>query len=301
MRILVPGGCGYIGARLVPFLLADGHKVTVFDTMWFGDGSLPDNPNLTVIKGDVRDINAIGDAALGQDVVIWLASISNNAMYGVNYKQTHSANTFVRYFPVSKFIYASSVAVLDPTSDYAKDKLYCESLLKDSGAIIVRAASVVGYSPHQRLDTTINMMTNDAYRKGVITVNGGKQRRTHIHIDDVCDFYRLSLTKAEAGKTYTIWKMSETVRDAAEMVSASFLNEGKSVRIETKPSTDDRSYGLCWKGDDIFEEWVKDQPTRDRGHRLVSDAVRDLIIKFDSGYWPDSLTNPIFQNMRDAI
>jgi len=81
VKILIPGGAGYIGARLIPFLLADGHKVTVLDAMWFGDGHLPGNDNLTILKGDVRD----GLPKEDWDAVIWLASISNNAMYGINY------------------------------------------------------------------------------------------------------------------------------------------------------------------------------------------------------------------------
>jgi nucleoside-diphosphate-sugar epimerase len=78
MRCLVPGGCGYIGAMLVGWLLVDGHHVTVYDTQWFGTGHLPDNPNLTVIKGDVRDRLAFGKACRDQEAVIYLASISNN-------------------------------------------------------------------------------------------------------------------------------------------------------------------------------------------------------------------------------
>ena len=293
MNVLVAGGAGYIGARLVPFLLADGHKVTVFDSMWFGNGHLPDNPNLTVIKGDIRDTFALNDAALGQDSVIWLASISNNDMYRVNYDLTHTVNTSITPFSI-KFIYASSVAVLDPTSDYAKDKLYCESVLKDTGAIIVRSASVVGYSAHQRFDLTLNRMTHDAYRKGVITVNGGNQVRTHIHIDDLCDFYRLLLTKGVQGETYTAWNISLSIKDSAETIKGIFEDHKKQVSIEYKPRTDDRSYGTELNGDSMRSIGAETK-------RAVWDGVRDLIIKFDSGYWKDSETNPIYQNIRDDL
>lgn len=275
MNILVAGGAGYIGAMLVPKLLADGHKVTVVDTMWFGDGHLPkDNGNLTVIKMDVRDYR------LANDAVIWLSSISNNAMYGVNYDLTHAVNTFIRK-DTNKFFYASSVAVLDPTSDYAKDKLTCEAQLKDTGAIIVRSASVVGYSPNMRFDTTINKMTHDAHKTGVIKVNGGQQKRTHIHMDDLCDFYRMALTKAAAGKTYTIWKMSETILSAAEMVAVNFNNAGRKVSIEVRERSDDRSYSLDWKGDKVLKEWIG-------GHRPVANAVAGMISRFHAGYWKDT-------------
>ena len=283
MNILVTGGAGYIGAMLVPKLLADGHIVTVLDSQWFGDGHLPKgNENLKIIKGDVRDTRMEGF-----DAVIWLSSVSNNAMYGVNYDLTHEVNTYLDV-PEGKFIYASSVAVLDPTSDYAKDKLYCEQQLAGTGAIIVRSASVVGYSPNMRFDTTINKMTHDAYKTGVITVNGGSQKRTHIHIDDLCDFYRKSITKAEQGKTYTLWKMSETILFAAEMVAASFDSVGKKVEIDVKNRTDDRSYSMPWRGDDVFNEWFGEENGRDRGHRPVSNAVSGMIARFDSGLWKDT-------------
>ena len=58
MNILVTGGCGYKGTVLVPKLLAHGCKVRVLDTMWFGNFLAP-HPNLSVVQGDVRDIDRI--------------------------------------------------------------------------------------------------------------------------------------------------------------------------------------------------------------------------------------------------
>src|SRR4051812_34457103 len=79
MKVLVPGGCGYIGAMLCPHLLADGHIVTAYDTQWFGHGWLPaDNENMKVVKGDIRDIKAFKKACEGQDAVIYLAGLTNN-------------------------------------------------------------------------------------------------------------------------------------------------------------------------------------------------------------------------------
>jgi nucleoside-diphosphate-sugar epimerase len=55
-KVLVTGGAGYCGARLVPQMLARGYKVTVYDIMFFGNQFLPrDNPNLRIIDGDIRD------------------------------------------------------------------------------------------------------------------------------------------------------------------------------------------------------------------------------------------------------
>ena len=58
MNVLVTGGAAIKGTVLVPKLLERGYKVQVLDAQWFGN-FLPTHPNLTVTKGDVRDIDSI--------------------------------------------------------------------------------------------------------------------------------------------------------------------------------------------------------------------------------------------------
>jgi nucleoside-diphosphate-sugar epimerase len=81
-KVLVTGGAGYCGARLVPQMLARGYKVTVYDIMFFGNQFLPrDNPNLRIIDGDIRDAAKFAAAVAGHDAVVNLACISNDASF----------------------------------------------------------------------------------------------------------------------------------------------------------------------------------------------------------------------------
>ena len=77
MKILVTGGCGYVGSVLIPKLLRDGHKVISIDTKWFGD-YLPNHKNLKNIKFDIRKIDKFNLKNI--DVIIHLASISSDPM-----------------------------------------------------------------------------------------------------------------------------------------------------------------------------------------------------------------------------
>src|SRR2546430_652834 len=92
-NILVTGGAGYVGSLLVPQLLDRGYRVTVYDILYFGDDFLPkDNPDLTVIKGDIRDTAKVSRALTGMDAVISLACISNDASFELDENLSTSIN-----------------------------------------------------------------------------------------------------------------------------------------------------------------------------------------------------------------
>jgi nucleoside-diphosphate-sugar epimerase len=152
-NVLVTGGAGYCGARLVPQLLDHGYKVTVFDILYFGDSFLPkNNPNLKVLRGDIRDTKACAAAVAGNDAVVNLACISNDASFELDEKLSTSINLdafeplvmAAKAAGVKRFIYASSSSVygvsdepnvtedhpLVPLTLYNKYKGMCEPLLK---------------------------------------------------------------------------------------------------------------------------------------------------------------------------
>ena len=91
-KILITGGAGYVGAVLTPYLLSKGHKITIIDLMIYGEEVLTKNPNLRVIKGDIRDTNLLEKELSNHEVVIHLACISNDPSFELNPKLGKSIN-----------------------------------------------------------------------------------------------------------------------------------------------------------------------------------------------------------------
>ena len=215
-RVLVTGGAGYVGAVLVPKLLDAGYAVKVLDLYLYGDDVLKAHPNLEQVKGDIRDRQLLDKTIPGCDAVIHLACISNDPSFELNPELGKSIN-YDAFLPlvqiakdkgVRRFIYASSSSVygikdeenvtedlpLQPLTDYSKYKALCEEVLLKAQApgftsLILRPATVCGYSPRLRLDLAVNILTNLAVNTGRITVFGGAQKRPNIHIEDVTDLY----------------------------------------------------------------------------------------------------------------
>src|ERR1019366_4264677 len=138
------------------------------------------------------------------------------------------------------FIYASSSSVygvkqekdvreelaLEPLTDYSRFKALCEDVLLKQRApgfctLILRPATVCGYSSRLRLGLAANILTHHAVNNRRIRVFGGEQMRPNIHIEDMTDLYVQSLQWEEGaidGKIYNAGYHNHTVRAIAEIV-----------------------------------------------------------------------------------
>src|SRR5207302_10942060 len=108
--------------------------------------------------------------------------------------------------------------------------------------VTVRPATVCGYSPRQRLDVVVNILTNLGYNRGEISVFGGEQLRPNIHIGDMVEVYLLLLAApAEKidGKVFNAGYENHTVMQLARMVQPQVREHVKPVAI---PTNDLRSY-----------------------------------------------------------
>ena len=318
-RVMVTGGAGYVGSNLVPKLLAAGYQVAVLDLYIYGDvfANLASNPDLTEVKGDLRNPSDVQRALAGCDAVIHLACISNDPSFDLNPDLGRSIN-YDCFRPlvkaskdagVKRFIYASSSSVygikndtnvtedlpLDPLTDYSKYKAMCEEVLdqeREPGfvAVTLRPATVCGYAPRLRLDLTVNILTSHAINNGRITVFGGEQLRPNLHVEDMTDLYIQLLEapdEAINGKTWNAGYHNLKVREIANMVRDEV---GKNVDIVVTPSDDHRSYH-------VSSEKIK----RDLGfsaRRTVSDAIVDLASAFNAGKVPDAMTDDRYYNIK---
>src|SRR6202011_6407326 len=102
----------------------------------------------------------------------------------------------------------------------------CEPILwqhksDDFICVVMRPATVCGYSPRTRLDLSVNILTNHAVNKGTITVFGGTQKRPNIHIDEVAELYVQLVDMAKekiAGDVFNAAYQNHTVMELAQMV-----------------------------------------------------------------------------------
>ncbi len=322
--ILITGGAGYVGSLLVPELLADGHRVTVFDTLWYGSDFLPlDDPRLRVVQGDIRDTALFSETVAGHDAVINLACISNDASFELDEGLSTSVNLHAfkpmvlaaKNAGVRRFVYASSSSVygvsdspdvteehpLVPLTLYNRYKGECEPLLLeeldgDFVGVIIRPATLCGYAPRQRLDLSVNILTNHGYNNGVVKVFGGSQLRPNLHVKDMVEAYRVVLAADDSviqGEVFNCGFQNMSIADIATLVAQivpQYRPELGELTIETVPSDDLRSYHVN-----------SDKITRVLGFRpqfTVADAIADLCQAFSDGLLPNSFDDTRYFNVR---
>jgi nucleoside-diphosphate-sugar epimerase len=323
-NILVTGGAGYCGSLLTPQLLDAGYNVTVYDILYFGDSFLPkDNPRLKIIQGDIRDASKLATALKGQDAVLSLACISNDASFELDERLSTTVNLdafepmviAAKKAGVKRFAYASSSSVygvsdkpdvtedhpLVPLTLYNKYKGMCEPLLfkhtdENFTGVAFRPATVCGYAPRLRLDLSVNILTNHALTNNKITVFGGSQLRPNLHIQDYVDLCKLLLTAPTekiANQIFNCGYQNMTIMDIAHLVKKVVeqeFPEKAPIEIVTTPSDDNRSYHI---NSDKIRKVLGFTPKH-----TIEEAVCDLCRAFREGKITDSFTNDRYYNVR---
>ena len=316
-NILITGGSGYVGTRLCERLLKNQNLNLVnYDISLFGDEHLPKDKRYKYVKDDLRNTTALNDTINKYeiDTVIHLACISNDPTFElksdiskqINYDCFEDLVSISKKNNVRKFVYASTCSVygitdtpnvteeheLLPMTDYNKYKAECEPILikylddKFTG-IIIRPATVCGYSEKMRFDVTVNILTNFAYNKGFIKVLGGEQTRPNIHIEDMCDLYENLIEMSfenHNGSIYNAGIENLKIIEIAKIIKNIFQKRlNRNIEINIEPSNDKRSYNI--NSDKIQKELGF------KFKRSVEVAVNDLLDNFLNGNLVDTFNS----------
>lgn len=219
--VLITGAGGYIGCRFVDYLQNKVYKIKVLDRFFFGKERLQSilkNSQVEVIEEDIRFFYP--EILKDVDVVIDLAALSNDPAgeldpvktWSINYLGRFRVSTLAKFMGVKRYILPSSCSVygfqedvvsetspVNPLTTYAKanykaevdikrlaDKNYC--------VVILRFATVYGYSPRMRFDLAINGMVRGFFKNGKIPIlRDGTQYRPFVHVMDVCKAIHLAM------------------------------------------------------------------------------------------------------------
>ena len=251
-KILVTGGAGYIGSKLVTKLLNLNFKVTVIDSLIFSSKSLNHlfgHKNFNFVKGDVRNKKIMKNLIKKNEFIIPLAALVGAPLCDKNKKEAISVNlesikylmktinkknkiiyltTNSGYGVGEKNKYCNEQSPLNPISLYGKTKVDAEKIImRSKNAIGFRLATVFGYSYRMRTDLLVNNFVYKAIKDKKLAVYEPHFRRNYIHVDDVVEgilysiknfnrlksnVYNLGLSSANLTKYMLVQKIKKKLK-----------------------------------------------------------------------------------------
>ena len=256
--ILVSGGAGYLGAIMVPELLAAGHRVTVLDNFMYKNPSLAQccaNPNFDLVKGDCRDEELMKKLVAKADIIIPLAALVGAPLCKADPVGAESINLDAQLMlldmlwpdqrvlmPITNSGYGIGEAdkfcteetPMRPISLYGVHKVEVErALMQRDNAISFRLATVFGMSHRPRLDLLLNDFVYRAVYDKCIVLFESHFKRNFIHVRDVAatfiygienfdrmrgQVYNVGLSSANLSK----WEVCEAI--AKHIPEFAFIN-----------------------------------------------------------------------------
>jgi nucleoside-diphosphate-sugar epimerase len=319
--ILVTGGAGFIGAHLVRLLLDKGYRVRVLDNFTYGAEGLADvrdHARLEIVNGDICDMKAVARSVRDAQGVIALAAIVGDPAcnldpeetLNLNYQATKILTEACTFYGIRRLVFASSCSVygansnglltersrLNPVSLYARTRILSESIIFDRHGevepVVLRLATVFGWSPRMRFDLVVNTLTARALVDGKITIFGGNQWRPHVHCRDAARAFLVALeanADLVAGEVFNVGSdaLNMKILDLGRLVAA---NVGRGVEVVIGDNAQDpRDYRVSFDKIRNALGFLPEQ-TLEAGIREVADAIR-------GNRALQSYQNPVYHNV----
>jgi len=286
MRIFVTGGAGFIGSNFINHLLglAQDYSVVNYDKLTYAGNlanleSVADNPQYTLIKGDICDPAGVEAAMSGCETVVHFAAESHvdRSIYEpAPVIQTNVTGTFVllqiaRKLNVKKFVHVSTDEVygdmapgafadenspLQPSSPYSASKASSDLIVRSYvrtfafPAVITRASN--NYGPFQFPEKFMPLMITNALDGKPLPIYGdGKQERDWLHVTDHCRGILAVLERGRIGEVYNIGGLDvlENLTMVRRLLKATGKTESLLSYVTDRPGHDRRYALRCDKID----------------------------------------------------
>lgn len=236
MRILITGGCGFIGSAFVRLALGRGAEVVNLDKLTYAGNpanvaDVADDPAYTFVHADIADAQAVAAAVTGVDVVVNFAAeshVDRSILSPGDFIHTDVVGTAVlldaaRAAGVRRFVQVSTDEVygsirsgafretdpISPSSPYSASKaggdLQVLAWHRTYGidAIITRGSNT--YGPRQYPEKLIPLFVTNALDGDELPVYGdGLQIRDWIHVEDHCEGIWTAMERGAAGEVYNV-------------------------------------------------------------------------------------------------
>ena len=295
-KILITGGAGYIGSKLITRLLDLGFKVTTIDVLKFSSQSLNhlfSNKNFSFIKGDVRDKKLMSKLIKANEFIIPLAALvgaplcekNKNEATSVNLKsinylmQSVNKKNKVIYLTTNsgygigeKNKYCDEKSELKPISLYGRTKVEAEEIvMRSTNSVAFRLATVFGYSYRMRTDLLVNNFVFNAVKEKKLTIYEPHFRRNYIHINDVVEGIVYSIKNFNKLKS-NVYNLGLSSANLTKLMLAKKIKKQVSKLkikiVKNKKDPDQRDY------------YVSNKKIENKGFRAttkIEDGINELI------------------------
>ncbi len=311
MVILVTGGAGYIGSKLIRELASNpklqGATVRVLDNMlrerYVAMMDLPREGHFEFIEGDIRKDDDLKAAFRDVEMVVDLAGITNAPLsferkeltFEVNVKGGRKVLDHAINSEVEKYVYSSTASVYGPTggvvdekyackpiSPYGESKLQAENACLEASrqnglnATVLRLGTVFGYSIGMRFDTVVDRFTYMACIGMPLTVwkSAQTEKRPYLHLLDSVDALSFALTEPRMkGEIYNV------VGENASMnrITSVIVREVPDARVIITPTPNLNQVSYELDESKVERVGFKPRHSLEEGVREIVDRFRTLL------------------------